>query len=77
MRARGVRQSAGRPFVVAGIYAAAAIAGAISPMLFSWMQELTGSYSVSFYLTAILFLTGGGLLLTMGRYLATPPHMGQ
>ncbi len=56
------------------IYAAAACAGAISPMLFSWMQERTGSYSISFYVTAILFLVGGGLLLTMGRYLAAQPH---
>ena len=59
------------------IYAAAACAGAVSPMLFSWMQELTGSYSVSFYVSAILFLVGGGLLLTMGRYLATQPHQGR
>lgn len=59
------------------IYAAAAIAGAVSPMLFSWMQDLSGSYTVSFYVTAILFLVGGALLLTLGRYLAAEPAEGK
>ncbi|MEJ7926298.1 MFS transporter [Sphingobium sp. AN641] len=62
--------------VYSWIYAAAASAGAVSPMLFSWMQDLTGSYTVSFYVTAVLFLVGGALLLTMGRYLATEPAGG-
>lgn len=50
------------------IYAGVVTAGAVSPMAFSGMQMMTGTYDVSFYAAAGLFLLGGATLLTLGRY---------
>ncbi|MEJ7935752.1 MFS transporter [Sphingobium sp. AN558] len=55
--------------VYSWVYAAAACAGAASPMMFSWLRDLTGSYDASFYMTAALFLVGGAMLPTLGKYL--------
>lgn len=50
------------------LYAFVALAGGTAAMGFSWFRELTGSYDLSFYITAALFLIGGPVLLTLGRY---------
>jgi MFS family permease len=50
------------------LYAGVAVAGGISPMLFAWGRELSGNYSLSFGITIGLFLVGGPVLLTLGRY---------
>lgn len=50
------------------IYSAAACAGAVSPMTFAWLRQVTGTYHPGFYVAAGLFVLGGGILLTLGRY---------
>ncbi|MEJ7935968.1 MFS transporter [Sphingobium sp. AN558] len=59
-----------RPFARIFSYMSAMISvgGGVGPLLFSWIREFTGSYQASFTMTAGLFLLGGPLLMTLGRY---------
>lgn len=50
------------------LFAGVAIAGGIGPMTFAHIHHLSGSYDISFAIAAALFLIGGPLALTLGRY---------
>jgi OFA family oxalate/formate antiporter-like MFS transporter len=56
------------PRVYSFLYAAVAASGSIAPFTFAKLYELTGSYDVSFGISAVLFALGGPVLLTLGRY---------
>lgn len=50
------------------LFAGVALAGGVGPMGFAALADATGSYDASFMVAAILFLIGGPLALTLGRY---------
>jgi len=50
------------------------IGGGTGPMLFSWIREVTGSYHASFAMVAALFVLGGSILITLGRYPEFPEN---
>lgn len=56
------------PRVYSFLYAAVAASGSIAPFTFAKLYELTGSYHISFGISAGLFAFGGSILLTLGRY---------
>lgn len=53
------------------LYAVIAAAGGTAPMAFAAIYDRTGSYSLSFAMSGIMFLIGGPCLLLLGAYL---PH---
>lgn len=50
------------------LYAAVAVAGGTAPMTFAWLRELSGNYTLGFSIAMALFVVGGPVLLTLGRY---------
>lgn len=50
------------------LYMPFGIGSAISPILYGVVRDRTGSYDGMLTAAAILFVAGGGLLLTLGRY---------
>lgn len=56
------------PQIYALSYVALAAGSALAPTLFSRVYEATASYSVSFTIASGLFVTGGLLVLLLGRY---------
>jgi MFS family permease len=56
------------PRIYAFLYAAVAASGSVAPFTFAKLYEVTGSYDISFAISAGLFAIGGMILLTLGRY---------
>lgn len=56
------------------LYMPFAMLSGLSPAIYGWMRDASGSYDSVLLLAAALFATGAALLLTLGRYpnLATP-----
>ncbi len=53
------------------------VAAALSPALYGWSRDATGSYGLALSVATGLFLSGGGMLLALGRYPAfTMPAAG-
>lgn len=49
-------------------YVALATGSATAPTIFSYLQQRTGSYAVSFYVAAAFFVVAAVLILMLGRY---------
>ena len=58
------------PKIYALSYVALATGSATAPTIFSYLQQSTGSYTMSFYIAAGLFIVASVLMLLLGRY----PH---
>jgi MFS transporter, OFA family, oxalate/formate antiporter len=54
------------------LYMGFGIASALSPLAYGWVRDSTGSYDAILLTAAAMFVTGGFLLLALGRY--PPPH---
>lgn len=50
------------------LYMPFGLASAISPALYGWVRDATGGYDPMLYAAMGLFVGGGALLLTLGRY---------
>lgn len=56
------------PKIYALSYVALAAGSATAPTIFSYLQQSTGSYAMSFYIAAGLFVLASVLMLLLGRY---------
>jgi MFS family permease len=56
------------------LYMPFAMLSGLSPAIYGWVKDTTGSYDAMLYAAAALFASGALLLLTLGRYpdFATP-----
>jgi MFS family permease len=45
-----------------------AVGSGAAPAVFGWSQDVTGSYELILYSTAVLFVVGSLLMLVMGPY---------
>ena len=66
------------------LYMPFGIFASISPLLYGYVRDQTGSYNLMLQVSMVLFAVGGALLLTLGRYpelragkAATPPTPAQ
>jgi len=54
--------------IYGSLYMVFGIASALSPLAYGRMRDATGSYDLILYVAGAMFVVGGFLLLTLGRY---------
>jgi cyanate permease len=50
------------------LYLPFGLASSVSPALYGWVRDTTGSYDAMLYVAMAMFVTGAVLLLGLGRY---------
>ncbi len=61
--------------IYGALYMPFGIGSAISPILYGASRDMTGSYDTMLTAAAVLFVCGGALLLTLGRYPGSEPAL--